>query len=123
VRDGGTAGRRDGGTAGRSLSNTITAPKNAQLMESPLVPLGDAALTALQRGGALQSIARRPLVMPHVKRCLKMRRVRELGAAADRAFALACVSARRRSWRRVVSRFPALAQSRAIRGFLFSQEW
>jgi acetolactate synthase-1/2/3 large subunit len=76
-------------TAGPGISNTITALKNAQLAQSPLVLIGGAAPTALQGRGALQDIDQRPLVAPHVKRFIKIRRVRELGPAVDEAFALA----------------------------------
>jgi 2-succinyl-5-enolpyruvyl-6-hydroxy-3-cyclohexene-1-carboxylate synthase len=41
-------------TAGPGLTNTITAVKNAQLAQSPLVLLGGAAPTALQGRGAFQ---------------------------------------------------------------------
>ena len=44
-------------TAGPGLTNTITALKNAQLAQSPLLLLGGAAPTALQGRGALQDIA------------------------------------------------------------------
>jgi len=77
-------------TAGPGISNTITALKNAQLAQSPLVLFGGAAPTALQGRGALQDIDQRPLVAPHVKRFIKIRRVTELGPAVDDAFALAC---------------------------------
>jgi thiamine pyrophosphate-dependent acetolactate synthase large subunit-like protein len=76
-------------TAGPGITNTITALKNAQLAQSPIVLLGGAAPTALQGRGALQDIDQRPLVEPHVKRFLKMRRVRELGPAVEAAFELA----------------------------------
>ncbi len=76
-------------TAGPGITNTITALKNAQLAQSPLILIGGAAPTALQGRGALQDIAQRPLVEPHVKRFIKIRRVRELGPAVDEAFALA----------------------------------
>ena len=76
-------------TAGPGITNTITALKNAQLAQSPLVLIGGAAPTALQGRGALQDIDQRPLVAPHVKRFLKMRRVRELAPAVAEAFALA----------------------------------
>jgi acetolactate synthase-1/2/3 large subunit len=76
-------------TAGPGITNTITALKNAQLAQSPVVLIGGAAPTALQGRGALQDIDQRPLVEPHVKRFLKMRRVRELGPAVAEAFALA----------------------------------
>ncbi|ODS96551.1 MAG: acetolactate synthase [Lautropia sp. SCN 69-89] len=76
-------------TAGPGITNTITALKNAQLAQSPLLLLGGAAPTALQGRGALQDIDQRPLVEPHVKRFFKLRRVRELGPAVEEAFALA----------------------------------
>ena len=76
-------------TAGPGISNTITALKNAQLAQSPLLLLGGAAPTALQGRGALQDIDQRPLVEPHVKRFFKMRRVCDLGPAVEQAFALA----------------------------------
>ena len=76
-------------TAGPGITNTITALKNAQLAQSPVVLLGGAAPTALQGRGALQDIDQRPLVEPHVKRFFKMRRVRELGPAVAEALALA----------------------------------
>ncbi len=76
-------------TAGPGIANTITALKNAQLAQSPLLLLGGAAPTALQGRGALQDIDQRPLVAPHVKAFLKLRRVRDLGPAVAEAFALA----------------------------------
>ena len=76
-------------TAGPGITNTITALKNAQLAQSPVVVLGGAAPTALQGRGALQDIAQRPLVEPHVKRFVGVRRVRDLAPAVADAFALA----------------------------------
>ncbi len=76
-------------TAGPGITNTITALKNAQLAQSPLILIGGAAPTALQGRGALQDINQRPLVEPHVKRFIKVRRVRDLGPAVDEAFWLA----------------------------------
>jgi thiamine pyrophosphate-dependent acetolactate synthase large subunit-like protein len=76
-------------TAGPGITNTITALKNAQLAQSPVILIGGAAPTALQGRGALQDIDQRPLVMPHVKLFRKIRRVRELGPAVEEAFAAA----------------------------------
>jgi len=76
-------------TAGPGLSNTITALKNAQLAQSPVILFGGAAPTALQGRGALQDIDQRPLLEPHVKLFMKIRRVRDLGPAVERAFAVA----------------------------------
>src|SRR5450759_2921024 len=76
-------------TAGPGLTNTITALKNAQLAQSPVILLGGAAPTALQGRGALQDIEQRPLVAPHVKLFRKIRHVRDLGPAVEEAFAVA----------------------------------
>ena len=76
-------------TAGPGITNTLTALKNAQLAQSPLLLLGGAAPTALQGRGALQDIDQQPLVAPHVKRFYKLRRVADLAPAVVEAFALA----------------------------------
>ena len=76
-------------TAGPGITNTITALKNAQLAQSPVILLGGAAPTALQGRGALQDIDQRPLVEPHVKLFRKIVRVRELGPAVEEAFNVA----------------------------------
>jgi len=76
-------------TAGPGLTNTITALKNAQLAQSPLLLLGGAAPTALQGRGALQDIDQRPIAAPLVKRVFQVRRVRDLGAAVSQALRLA----------------------------------
>ena len=76
-------------TAGPGVSNAITALKNAQLAQSPLILIGGAAPTALQGRGALQDIDQRALVSPHVKACKRVRRVADLDRAVAEAFALA----------------------------------
>jgi len=76
-------------TAGPGVSNSLTALKNAQLAQSPVVLIGGAAPTLLQGRGALQDIDQRPLVAPHVKLYRKIRRVRDLGPAVEEAFAVA----------------------------------
>jgi len=76
-------------TAGPGLTNTVTALKNAQLAQSPLVLIGGAAPTALQGRGALQDIDQRPLVAPHVKQVRRVRRVADLAPALAEAFAVA----------------------------------
>ena len=77
-------------TAGPGITNTITALKNAQLAQSPVILIGGAAPTALQGRGALQDIDQRRLVSPHVKLFRKILRVRDLCPAVDEAFAVAC---------------------------------
>jgi acetolactate synthase-1/2/3 large subunit len=76
-------------TAGPGLTNAITALKNAQLAQSPLILLAGAAPTALQGRGALQDIDQRSLVAPHVKAMRQVRRVADLAPALVDAFALA----------------------------------
>jgi acetolactate synthase-1/2/3 large subunit len=76
-------------TAGPGITNTITALKNAQLAQSPVLLIGGAAPTALQGRGALQDIDQRSLVAPHVKHFTKVVRRRDLGPAIDAAFAAA----------------------------------
>ncbi len=76
-------------TAGPGVTNTITAVKNAQLAQSPVVILGGAAPTVLKGRGALQDIDQEALVKPHVKQVTTVRRVRDLVPAMQRALATA----------------------------------
>jgi acetolactate synthase-like protein len=73
-------------TAGPGVTNTITALKNAQMAQSPLVLLGGATATLLRGRGALQDIDQMALVRPHVKRASRVRRVRDLAPALEEAF-------------------------------------
>ncbi|HSD28719.1 MAG TPA: thiamine pyrophosphate-binding protein [Vicinamibacteria bacterium] len=73
-------------TAGPGVTNTITALKNAQMAQSPLVLIGGATATLLRGRGALQDIDQMALVRPHVKRARRVPRVRDLVPALDEAF-------------------------------------
>lgn len=73
-------------TAGPGLTNTITAIKNAQIAQSPLVLIGGAAATALKGRGALQDIDQMALLRPHVKWATAARRVADLVPAFEEAF-------------------------------------
>ncbi len=73
-------------TAGPGLTNTITAVKNAQIAQSPVVVLGGAAPTLLQGRGALQDIDQMALMRPHVKWAKSVRRVRDLAPTVEEAF-------------------------------------
>ncbi len=75
-------------TAGPGVTNTITALKNAQMAQSPLVLLGGATATLLRGRGALQDIDQMALVRPHVKRATRVGRVRDLGPVLEGAFRL-----------------------------------
>ena len=76
-------------TAGPGLTNTITAVKNAQLAESPLVIFGGKTATVLEGRGALQDIDQRALMRPHVKHVFTPRSVRQLVATVESAFRIA----------------------------------
>ena len=76
-------------TAGPGVTNTITALKNAQLAQSPIVVIGGAAPTALQGRGALQDIDQQALVAPHVKLVRQVKHVRDLAPAVGEALTLA----------------------------------
>jgi acetolactate synthase-1/2/3 large subunit len=77
-------------TAGPGATNTLTAVKNAQLAESPVVVLGGATASVLKGRGSLQDIDQLALMRPHVKSAVSVGRVRDLPAALTRAFAVAC---------------------------------
>jgi thiamine pyrophosphate-dependent acetolactate synthase large subunit-like protein len=76
-------------TAGPGVSNAVTALKNAQLAQSPVIVLGGAAPTLLQGRGALQDIDQRPLAAPHAKLFKRVRRVCDIEGALEEAFAAA----------------------------------
>jgi acetolactate synthase-1/2/3 large subunit len=76
-------------TAGPGLTNTITALKNAQLAQSPVIVMGGATATVLKGRGSLQDIDQVPLMQPHVKEVFLVQRARELVPAVERAFAVA----------------------------------
>ena len=73
-------------TAGPGVTNTITAVKNAQLAQSPLVLLGGATGTILKGRGSLQDIDQMALFEPHVKWMAEVTRVSELVPAVEQAF-------------------------------------
>lgn len=73
-------------TAGPGVANTITAIKNAQLAQSPLVLIGGATATMLRGRGALQDIDQTSLIAPHVKWHGKANTLREVGPLLEEAF-------------------------------------
>lgn len=76
-------------TAGPGVTNTLTAIKNAQLAQSPLVLLGGATATVLRGRGALQDIDQLALFTPHVKWAVSVNRIRELVPTLEKAFQVA----------------------------------
>jgi acetolactate synthase-1/2/3 large subunit len=73
-------------TAGPGLTNALTALKNAQVAQSPVVLLAGATATALKERGALQDIDQLAVAAPHVKRLIAVRRVRDLAPGVHEAF-------------------------------------
>ncbi|MCO4764222.1 MAG: thiamine pyrophosphate-binding protein [Myxococcales bacterium] len=73
-------------TAGPGVTNTLTAVKNAQLAESPLILLGGAAPTVLKGRGALQDIDQMACVKAYVKETIEAHTVGSLIPAVERAF-------------------------------------
>ena len=76
-------------TAGPGVTNTLTAVKNAQMAQSPVVLIGGAAPTALKGRGALQDIDQMSLFSSVVKWSVAVRRVKDLVPALEKAFRLA----------------------------------
>lgn len=76
-------------TAGPGVTNTVTAVKNAQLAQSPVIVLGGATATVLEGRGALQDIDQMALMEPHVKWAAACRRVRDLVPTLEEAFTVA----------------------------------
>lgn len=76
-------------TAGPGVTNTVTAVKNAQMAQSPVVLVGGATATMLRGRGSLQDIDQMLLMKPHVKWATRVSRLRDLVPVLERAFALA----------------------------------
>jgi acetolactate synthase-like protein len=76
-------------TAGPGVTNALTAIKNAQLAQSPVVLLGGATATLLRGRGALQDIDQMALIRPHVKWAARPSSVREVVPALEKAFDIA----------------------------------
>ncbi len=75
-------------TAGPGLTNTITAVKNAQLAQSPLIIIAGAAATMLKGRGALQDIEQVVTMKPHVKWTKSITRVKDIIPTLERAFSI-----------------------------------
>jgi thiamine pyrophosphate-dependent acetolactate synthase large subunit-like protein len=75
-------------TAGPGLTNTITAVKNAQLAQSPVIVLGGATATILKGRGALQDIDQMALMKPHVKWAAAAKRLKDFVPLLEEAFAI-----------------------------------
>lgn len=76
-------------TAGPGVTNTITAAKNAQMAQSPLLIIGGAAGTLLKGQGALQDIDQLSLFSSICKECFVINRVRNIVPTLKDAIQLA----------------------------------
>ncbi|MFZ5445534.1 MAG: thiamine pyrophosphate-binding protein [Myxococcota bacterium] len=73
-------------TAGPGVTNAMTALKNAQLAQAPVVLLGGATATVLRGRGALQDIDQMALIHSAVKWATRCTTVKQLGPTLERAF-------------------------------------
>jgi acetolactate synthase-like protein len=73
-------------TAGPGVTNTITAIKNCQMAQSPIVLLGGAAATMLKGRGSLQDIDQRAIMEPIVKKCFTVTSVPDIVSCLREAF-------------------------------------
>ena len=76
-------------TAGPGITNSITAIKNAQMANSPLILLGGAAPTILKGRGALQDIEQIKLFKTLVKWATKIKRYSDIIPVIEEAFDIA----------------------------------
>ena len=65
-------------TAGPGVTNTITAIKNAQMAQSPLLLIGGAAATLLKGRGSLQDIDQISLLKTYVKSAVSVKKTRDV---------------------------------------------
>ncbi|XP_062975104.1 2-hydroxyacyl-CoA lyase 2 isoform X2 [Elgaria multicarinata webbii] len=76
-------------TAGPGVTNTVTAVKNAQMAESPVLLIGGAASRLLKGRGALQDIDQLTLFKSLCKFCASVKSVRDIGPVLQKAIAIA----------------------------------
>ena len=65
-------------TAGPGVTNTVTAIKNAQMAQSPILLIGGAAATLFKGKGALQDIDQISLLKTYVKSAVSVKKVRDV---------------------------------------------
>ena len=76
-------------TAGPGVTNTITAVKNAQMAQSPLLILGGAAATLLKGRGALQDIDQISVMESITKWAVSIKKVNSIEPTLEKALDLA----------------------------------
>ena len=73
-------------TAGPGVTNTITAIKNAQMAQSPVLLIGGAAATLLKGRGSLQDIDQISLLKTYVKSAVTVKKTRDVIPTIANAF-------------------------------------
>ena len=73
-------------TAGPGVTNTITAIKNAQMAQSPVLLIGGAAATLLKGRGSLQDIDQISLLKTYVKSAVTVKKTRDVIPTLANAF-------------------------------------
>ena len=76
-------------TAGPGVTNTITAIKNAQMAQSPVLLIGGAAATLLKGRGSLQDIDQISLLKTYVKSAVSVKKTRDVVPLLANAFNIA----------------------------------
>ncbi len=76
-------------TAGPGVTNTVTAVKNAQEAQQPIIILGGATATVLRGRGSLQDIDQLSLMKPITKWATRCNKVGDLVPKLDKAFRVA----------------------------------
>lgn len=76
-------------TAGPGVTNTITAIKNAQMAESPVLLFGGATATVLRGRGSLQDIDQLSILAPITKWATRVTTFKSLGPTVERAMDVA----------------------------------
>ena len=72
-------------TAGPGVTNTMTAIKNAQMAQQPVLVLGGATATILRGRGALQDIDQMSLMKPVTKWCARANKVGDIRPLLEKA--------------------------------------
>ena len=76
-------------TAGPGVTNTITAIKNAEMAESPVLLFGGATATVLRGRGSLQDIDQLSILSPITKWATRVTTAKSLGPTVERAMDIA----------------------------------
>ncbi len=76
-------------TAGPGVTNTVTAVKNAQMAQQPLLIFGGATATVLRGRGSLQDIDQMSLMKPVTKWCTRITKVHDIEPVLEKAFRVA----------------------------------